>query len=414
MANFPNQQNLRNLYEQYLPVRRLIAEDIEKAIEKALKFLPSNPTIRVRLKEFKSYYKKYLKILQNNPNAGPPYVTDIIGLRVICPFSGDIPLVQNLLKNAFEVLEVELKGLNYSFKEFGYESLHLLVKIPQEIQKNRGDCGLETAEIQIRTFLQDAWAEVEHALVYKADYTAFDELRKRKLAAVNASLVLADTIFDEIRTFQRNLYGELGKRRNSFLKKVEESTDNILYAPELAGTITLKHAIDLSPHDDSPGDDDGTSVDQLFLKALSAHNKNRFQEAIDYYTRILKKAPGNTMGAMVYKHRGMANFARSQYEEAIADFSLSLQLDPESHKSAYYRGVVKSVLQQYPEAIDDFTLSLKINPYYAFCFYRRGQAYYHLEDLPQALADCESGLALEPDLPELRKFKELLLNKLKM
>jgi putative GTP pyrophosphokinase len=110
----------------------------------------------------------------------------------------------------------------------------------------------------------------------------------------------------------------------------------------------------------------------------------------------------------------MANFASSRYDESIIDFSKSLELDPGSHKAAYYRGVVKAVLQRYTDAIDDFTLSLKINPYYAFCFYRRGQAYYHIEDFPQALADCEAALALAPDIEEVRRFKELVLVKLKM
>ncbi|MDR0568304.1 MAG: tetratricopeptide repeat protein [Spirochaetaceae bacterium] len=409
----PDQKFHRRLYEQYLAVRQETARDIEKAIEETLQHIPFRPTVKGRVKEFKSYYQKYLKGLKNNPDSALPYVKDLIGLRVVCPFFGDLTRVQNLLNERFRVIEAELKGSDYSFKEFGYESIHLLIKIPSEIIELRGDCGLEIAEIQIRTILQDAWAEVEHALVYKSDFSSLDVLIKRKLAAVNASLSLADTIFDEIRNFQQSLNGELGKRRNSFLKKIEETTDQMLYTPELAGSIALKHIIERNP-EDAENADARDSIDELVLKALSSHNKNQFQEAVDYYTRILKKTPSDAIGSIIYKHRGMANFARSQYEDSIADFSRSLELDPTSHKAAYYRGVVKSVLQRYSEAIDDFTLSLTINPYYAFCFYRRGQAYYHLADLPQALADCEASLTLEPDLPELHRFKELLLNKLKM
>jgi putative GTP pyrophosphokinase len=110
----------------------------------------------------------------------------------------------------------------------------------------------------------------------------------------------------------------------------------------------------------------------------------------------------------------MANFAQSQYEAAIMDFTKSLELDHKSHKAVYYRGVVKSVLQRFFDAIDDFTLSLKIDPYQAFCLYRRGQAYYHIDDLPQALADCEAALLLEPNSKPIGKFKDMLLTKLKM
>ena len=110
----------------------------------------------------------------------------------------------------------------------------------------------------------------------------------------------------------------------------------------------------------------------------------------------------------------MANFACSLYNEAIGDFSSSLELDKDSYKSAYYRGVVHSVMKHYSQAIDDYSLSLKINPYQSFCLFRRGQAYFHIGDYPQALADCENSLALEPGNNSANKFKELLLRKLKM
>jgi putative GTP pyrophosphokinase len=72
------------------------------------------------------------------------------------------------------------------------------------------------------------------------------------------------------------------------------------------------------------------------------------------------------------------------------------------------------VQSRYAGAIDDFTLSLGLNPYQPFCLYRRGQAYYHLEDYPQALSDCEAAFALAPDSTSIRKFRDLLLEKLKM
>jgi tetratricopeptide (TPR) repeat protein len=110
----------------------------------------------------------------------------------------------------------------------------------------------------------------------------------------------------------------------------------------------------------------------------------------------------------------MAYFAQSQYEEAIQDFSQALELDKGSYRACYFRGVVKSVLRRYTEAVDDYTLSLGIHPYQAFCFYRRGQAYYHIEDYPAALADVESALKLDTERDVFKKFKVLLLDKMKM
>jgi putative GTP pyrophosphokinase len=155
------------------------------------------------------------------------------------------------------------------------------------------------------------------------------------------------------------------------------------------------------------------SIDDLLLGALSAHNKNQFEEAIAIYTQILDMKPDDAIRSLIHKHRGMAYFARSHYEEAIADFSESFKLDPKSYKVAYYEGVVYSVLRRYPQAEEAFTRSLEINPYQPYCLFRRWQVFFHLEDYPHALGDCEAALALEP-FDAVQRFKDLVLSKLKM
>ncbi|MDR2759768.1 MAG: tetratricopeptide repeat protein [Spirochaetaceae bacterium] len=407
-TGLPDKNSLQEIYEKHQEIRAMVSKDLEDLIEEAVFRLPSRPTVKGRIKDFSSYYKKYIKILKENSYANdPPLITDLIGIRIVCPFIDDIPIVEEVVKKKFDVLEVDRKGADYTFKEFGYESTHLLINIPDTILEERGACGVGVVEIQIRTILQEAWAEVEHELVYKAEFTPFDEPMKRKLAAVNASLALADITFQEIRNYQRQLNGELEKRRDSFFKKIEESIDSRLFSEEQQVEEGKDYRLESLQAEK-------VSIDDLLLNALYAHNKNKFDDAIRFYSRILEMKPDNFIASLIYKHRGMANFAQSYYEDAVEDFSRSLELDPKSYKAAYYRGVVRSVEQYYAAAIDDFTLALTINPYQNFCFYRRGQAYYHLGDYPQALADCESALVLDPDSDQIKKFKALLLEKLRM
>ncbi|MDR1588033.1 MAG: tetratricopeptide repeat protein [Treponema sp.] len=410
----PNQNVLREIYESRSGARVLIVKDLMARIEQVVSSLPSRPAIKGRTKNFKSFYKKYIRLLKNNPaDSAPPLITDYMGIRIVCPFIEDISVVENILKRTFDVTEVERKG-HYNFREFGYESTHLLIKIPDDITAKRGRVDCDMVEIQVRTILQDAWAEVEHELVYKAEFNPFDTPMKRKLAAVNASLSLADIIFQEIRTYQRQLNGELGKRRESFFQKIEESNDSFLFSDESPVGIAAVFPSIGELSDERDASLQSGSIDDLLLLALSAHNRNRFDDAITLYSRILELKPSDTISSLIYKHRGMANFAQSQYQDAIEDFTRALNLDSKSYKAAYYRGVVKSVLKQYSEAIDDFTLSLAINPYQSFCLFRRGQAFYHIGDYPQALADCEASLDMEPENEAAGKFKALLQNKLKM
>ena len=408
-ASPPQQNFLRNEYEKYADSRQAVVNELKEQVESILIELDSNPVISGRIKNFESYFSKYIRFLKTGVDN--PRITDLMGVRIICPFIEDLSVAESLISRNFNVIEREIKG-HFTFKEFGYESTHLLITIPPSLIEEHGYPGTDIAEIQIRTILQDAWAEVEHELVYKAEFSPFDDPMKRKLAAVNASLSLADIIFQEIRSYQRKYSKEMEKRRGSFFQKIEESTDEILFT---GNDVRSQEKENLLPQIDAhPVSDNHVSIDDLLVSALSAHNQNRFNEAINQYTKIIELKPADLICSIIYKHRGMANFACSQYNEAISDFSTSLSLDDKSYKAAYYRGVVYSVLKEYSQAIDDYTLSLTINPYQSFCLFRRGQAYYHIGDYPQGLADCENSLALEPNNKSAIKFKELLHEKLRM
>ncbi|MDR0639819.1 MAG: tetratricopeptide repeat protein [Spirochaetaceae bacterium] len=406
---FPNKAALQKQYEETRECRESITHELVEYVEKNVLASMTHLTVKGRPKSFKSFYKKYLRYLRANPEQDKALIPDQIGVRVVCPFLEDIAVVEEACRKKFSVFEIEQKGSDYSFKEFGYESIHLLVKLPDEIFAKWKNDFVTVAEIQIRTILQDAWAEVEHELVYKTEFTPYDEQMKRKLAAVNAMLFLADTTFQEIRTYQRQFRYELDKRHDSFFKKVEEFTDNTIFREALTGDGNAKDEAFTFPAPVS-----SRSIDDLLLNALYAHNKGQLDKAISFYSDILSLEPPEKTASIIYKHRGMAYFAQSRYEDAAGDFTLSLNLDPSAYKSIYYRAVVRQVQKNYPAAAEDFSRALSMNAYQPWALYRRAQVFYHIGDYPAALADCESAIALDPDFGEAAKFKTILLSKLKM
>jgi putative GTP pyrophosphokinase len=410
----PNRSLLEKEYGAGQAARVRITRALTALVEKAVSSLGSHVTVIGRAKSFASYYRKYIRYLRrdagNAASVKTPHIPDKIGIRIICPFVEDIGFAEAVLSKQFDVVEVEKKGAGDSFKEFSYQSTHLLIKVPDELRKKYAVTSDEVAEIQIRTILQEAWAEVEHELVYKAEFTLFDNAMKRKLAAVNASLTLADTVFQEIRAHQRQRSDQLAKRHSSFYGKVEDFTDKILFetdenqgetAPELASCKL-------------PAPENSSSIDDLLLNALYAHNKGLFDEAIGFYSKIFSLKPEPMVASLIYKHRGMACFAESHYEDAIRDFTESFKADESSYRSLYYRGLVYSVTRQYEAAIKDFSQSLELHPYQHFCLYRRALAYYHLEDYTEAAADCETVLAMKADFALAEKLRTLVLQKLKM
>ncbi len=385
------------------------------------------PSIKGRIKSFDSYYKKYIRLLKQARLSGRPplAINDLIGLRIVCPFLGDLAVVERAIGKSFTVLETERKGAERSFREFGYESIHLLIALPEELGAARSGLDVHSCEIQLRTILQEAWAEVEHELVYKAEFTPFDEPMKRKLAALNANLSLSDIIFQEIREYQRRLSDELARRRSVFYAKVEESIDTPFHEGS-ASRRAFAVAGGAPPPADYPGTARGleeerdlpdrpeASLDDLLLEALYAHNRGDYGRAIAIYGRILETHPPKEAATVVAKHRGMAFFSESRYAEAIRDFTMTLEYDPNCYKAAYFRGVAHSVLGQYGAALEDFDTSLRINPFQFFATYRRAQAYWHLGDYPKVVADCEAALRIEPGQAQAEELKSMALGRLEL
>jgi putative GTP pyrophosphokinase len=411
IESMPGRVLLEKAYNTNLTALELILAQMLARIQKAVSTAGISPAYKHRVKSFQSYFSKTLKFYRESVarKTDPLDVTDLLAVRIICPFIGDLDRVEQALALNFSIREVERKGSEHSFKEFGYESTHLLVEIPLDLLDGNAFLKPPVCEVQIRTILQDAWAEVEHELVYKAEFTPFDEPMKRKLAALNANLTLSDMLFQEIRDYQHQLTNELAKRRVAFFKKIEDAIDKEIFTNFREATRSEVNDVKL-PAWLGPW----KSLDDLLLEALNAHNRNDYIKAIDIYSHILAMDPKPEIRALIFKHRGMACFAESRYDEALEDFTAAMQLDDQCHKSAYYRGVVYSVKKNYSAAVEDFSRALSIQPFHFYSTYRRAQAYYHLEDYPAALADCDTAIQLEPDNESLAKLRGMVLRKLKM
>ena len=410
-VNLISKRQIREIYESYTDYFNEIMSKVIERLQQNVK-LSAQPTYKSRVKSFDSYFKKVLRLKpeQMEETKSLIYLTDMMGIRMICAFLEDINLGLEQIKKLFDIKEVEVKGAEKKFSEFGYESIHVLVKIPPEFLpplegKYEGLAPISdelVCEIQIRTILQDAWAEVEHELIYKIEFNPFDIPLRRKLASINASLTLADITFQEIRDYQNKLQRELDERRRSFYsladgflnEKVEKKDEDInRVSPFVQGTI-----------------------DDLLLKAIEAHNDGHLSEAVDIYTRIIEAVPDSEKNvlAVIRKHRGMAFFAMNKLEDALEDFQKSIDADPKAFRSYYYKGIVYSILKQYKEAIECYTKSLEINEFQAHTNFRRAMANYELGEYEQAMNDLDVALKLGMNPDECKPLQEKLVKKFGM
>ncbi len=356
--------------------------------------------VKGRVKGFEAFYRK---LLEKNVerSVGNPFedITDLVGIRVVVPFLEDVQTIECLVKKKFDVLEVENKSRSLSIREFGYDSTHITVEVPQDILDEAGLEDVLVCEIQIRTILQDAWAEVEHELVYKSgiDSDKVEIPIRRKLIALNATLSLADTTFQEIRDYQKKRYQDIHVRHQKLLDKVSTIPEKMISRRE-GGLQDVPEGVSL-PREDS------SDTNSLFMEALNAHLDNHFERALELYTQLLLISPNH----FIYNHRGLVYFAMSDYRRAVEDFTSAIQMASEDTRVYTNRGLAYRMLGEYDRALEDFNKSIEINPLWADTFYGRALTYYDMGNISGALKDCDTSIDIKPDFKQVVRFKQFLL-----
>lgn len=129
-------------------------------------------------------------------------ITDIVGIRVITHFEDDVDRIAAVVQREFDFDESrsvdKRKALDPD--RFGYISVHFICNMRHdrsELAEYREFAGMR-CEIQIRSILQHAWAEIEHDLGYKAGSPVPAPIRRR-FSRLAGLLEIGDSEFAHIR-----------------------------------------------------------------------------------------------------------------------------------------------------------------------------------------------------------------------
>ena len=119
-------------------------------------------------------------------------ITDIVGVRVITFYVDDVDKVASAVERLFEVdWENSVDKRKYSeIDSFGYQSLHYICHLPDTPYR---------FEIQMRTVLQHAWANMNHDTGYKSG-VEIPKRYVRNMSRLAGMLELVDEQFSQIRT----------------------------------------------------------------------------------------------------------------------------------------------------------------------------------------------------------------------
>ncbi len=125
-------------------------------------------------------------------------LTDISGVRVIAYIESDLSRISSIVREAFQVHSDKSvdKSEELSSDKFGYRSVHYICELGATrtaLPELAPYKGLQF-EIQLRTVLQHAWAEIEHDRSYKFSGDLPSPIRRR-LNLLAGVLELADREF---------------------------------------------------------------------------------------------------------------------------------------------------------------------------------------------------------------------------
>ncbi len=128
-------------------------------------------------------------------------VTDLVGIRVITYLEDEVDKIADIIKQEFEIDQknsIDKRKLDSD--RFGYKSLHYVISLSEERKRLTEYKRFQDIkfEIQIRSILQHAWAEIEHDIGYKSE-NAIPDIFKRNFYRVAALLETADIEFVNIK-----------------------------------------------------------------------------------------------------------------------------------------------------------------------------------------------------------------------
>lgn len=143
------------------------------------------------------------KLQKSEVNRAPAALHDLLGLRIITYFRDEVDQAAKIIEEEFSIdapNSVDKRAI-LDPDRFGYLSVHYVCMLAEDragLTEYRRFSG-QVFEVQIRSILQHAWAEIEHDLGYKSE-AAIPRAVRRRFSRLAGLLEVADDEFVAIRS----------------------------------------------------------------------------------------------------------------------------------------------------------------------------------------------------------------------
>ena len=196
---------------------------------------------------------------------------------------------------------------------------------------------------------------------------------------------LAEKYFQEGKNYNKN---------NDLNKAIESYTNSLKFDQTIDGRIASyfnRAAVKYKLGDYKSARDDYDSVITMLI----------------YDSRDPKDIPNLNLLFQSYLANGLCANNMGDYKTAISDYSMALEVRPNSSSTYFNRGISKNKLGDFSGAISDLSKAVEINSKYAEAFAQRGIIRTRLEDYLAANSDFTKAIDINPAIPKPYYFRAL-------
>lgn len=249
------------IYQGLTDIARSTVESLLKS--KGIDYL----TVTSRTKTTKSIFEK----ITRKDYKSTDEITDISAIRIITYVESEVRAACEVIENAFKVLAEDSldKSEELDEDQVGYRSVHYVCELGRD-RENLPELKIYKGlrfEIQVRTVLQHAWAEIEHDRSYKFAGVLPKSI-KRRLYLLSGTLELVDTEFSRLVRDIKKYESEISEKAISGNLNIEITSASL---ESYFSTKFNKARIQIPPPDSA-------SLNEIVLGELSRFGINTLQD----------------------------------------------------------------------------------------------------------------------------------------
>lgn len=201
----------------------------------------------------------------------------------------------------------------------------------------------------------------------------------------NADLALSQLLEGNFQMAKKTANDVLTTDKNNALAYAVRGAGEIFDNKMPAAQADLERAVMLSPDN---GVFNAMLADCYWIQNNTATAKKTAEKAIG-----LLRAPKTSMD---YFTRALANMVLEKPDDAVADYSKAIELNPRNVRAIAKRGLIYNNKKQLDLAKADFNKAIELNPRFLVPFYYRGNIYLNQQKGELAIADYTKVVEADP------------------